>query len=140
MLYLTHELKQISTGQMLLQGIWPDLLHIMDLQVLTDIYASALLTWTDDQRVWRGTSRDARLELAYGDYAAWCVASGLATIYLAYFIICMCVFVSTVVITIKCKSPDFSVRATQECPPHAEQEGLCLSRKSCGRRTMTTRT
>lgn len=53
-------------------GIYPDLLHILDLAIYTDAIASAFLEWTDfSGSPFPGRSRDERLLKFYGDYLGW---------------------------------------------------------------------
>ena len=54
------------------QGIYPDLLHILDLALLCDMYSSSYLHWTDDQTIFEGRSRDERLLKLYKMYVKWC--------------------------------------------------------------------
>jgi len=57
-------------------GIYPDLLHILDLAIYMDIFASAFLEWTDPGvDMFPGRSRDARLVQLYAVYLEWCVAN-----------------------------------------------------------------
>lgn len=53
-------------------GIYPDLLHILDLAIYCDMYASAFLVYTDDASVFPGRSRDDRLHCMYKMYIQWC--------------------------------------------------------------------
>lgn len=55
------------------QGIYPDLLHILDLAIYVDIYSSAFLHWTDDASFFDGRTRDERLLKMYTHYSKWCV-------------------------------------------------------------------
>lgn len=55
------------------EGIYPDLLHILDLAIYLDCYASSLLHWTDDASIFGGRSRDERLHAIYRKYLTWCV-------------------------------------------------------------------
>ena len=60
-------------------GVYPDLLHILDLAICPDCICGALLDWTDPGvRALEGTSRDARL-LKFGElYFHWCKSEGHA--------------------------------------------------------------
>ena len=55
------------------QGIFPDLLHILDLTIFVDIYASAMI-WSDSNASagFHGSARDDRLRLIFEQYAKWC--------------------------------------------------------------------
>ena len=53
-------------------GIYPDLLHILDLAIYCDMYASAFLVYTDDNSLFEGRSRDERLQKIYRLYVQWC--------------------------------------------------------------------
>ena len=55
-----------------IKGIYPDLLHIIDLALLVDVYASAFLCWTDTSNIFEG-SRDERLIKLYRHYLEWCI-------------------------------------------------------------------
>lgn len=55
------------------QGIYPDLLHILDLAIYFDMYASSFLHWTDTANKFPGRSRDQRLVELYKRYITWCV-------------------------------------------------------------------
>lgn len=57
------------------KGIYPDLLHILDLALYVDAFASAYLHWTDSQDIFEGRSRDERLLKLYAKYLEWCVAN-----------------------------------------------------------------
>lgn len=54
-------------------GIFPDMLHILDLAIFCDNYASAFLVWTDDASIFAGRSRDERLLGLYRRYLTWCI-------------------------------------------------------------------
>ena len=54
-------------------GIYPDLLHVLDLAIYVDGFASALLHWTDRADIFEGRSRDERLTNVYRHYLPWCV-------------------------------------------------------------------
>lgn len=54
-------------------GIYPDLLHVLDLAIYVDGFASALLHWTDRADIFEGRSRDERLTNVYRHYLSWCV-------------------------------------------------------------------
>ena len=54
-------------------GIYPDILHILDLAIYFDLFASAYLTWTDSPTIFPGRSRDDRLLGLYRRYLQWCV-------------------------------------------------------------------
>ena len=56
---------------MCLQGIFPDLLHIVDLQIGPDSICSALLDWSDASR-----RRDDALTCLRNSYTSWCVQEG----------------------------------------------------------------
>ena len=55
-----------------IEGIYPDLLHILDLAIYCDNYASAFLVWTDSPNIFPGRSRDERLLVLYRRYLEWC--------------------------------------------------------------------
>ena len=61
------------------QGIYPDLLHILDLTIFPDLYASSLMVWTDNQNIFVGRSRDDRLQQIYLKYFNWCVENRCLT-------------------------------------------------------------
>ena len=46
------------------------------LALFVDLICSALLIYTDDQRVYVGRSRDERLRALYREYCEWCQESG----------------------------------------------------------------
>ena len=49
------------------------MLHIMDLALCIDLYASTFILWTDPgQNLFAGRSRDDRLQQLYREYALWC--------------------------------------------------------------------
>ncbi len=54
-------------------GIYPDLLHICDLALYTDMYASAFMVYTADRSIFEDASRDLRLRSLYRIYLEWCV-------------------------------------------------------------------
>ena len=54
-------------------GIYPDILHILDLAIYFDLFASAFLTWTDSPTIFAGRSRDDRLLGLYRRYLQWCL-------------------------------------------------------------------
>ena len=58
-------------------GIFPDILHILDLQISVDAICSALLDYTDTAGVAPGGSRDARLAAIGQQYSRWCCEEGL---------------------------------------------------------------
>ena len=58
-------------------GIYPDMLHILDLAIFCDNYASAFLVWTDDSSIFPGRSRDERLLGLYRRYLTWCIENRL---------------------------------------------------------------
>ena len=60
-------------------GIFPDILHILDLQISVDVICSALLDYTDSAVVIPGASRDARLAVLSERYRKWCADEGLDT-------------------------------------------------------------
>ena len=55
-----------------MKGIYPDLLHILDLALLVDMYASSYIVWTDTSVIFPGRSRDERLLELYKKYLKWC--------------------------------------------------------------------
>ena len=58
------------------QGIYPNELHILDVELISDCVASTLLDLTDSDTFWVGTSRNKRLQLAFANYRDWYVAAG----------------------------------------------------------------
>lgn len=52
----------------LIAGIYPDLLHIVDLQITHDLVYSCLLELTDASML----SRDSQLQTLRQDYEQWC--------------------------------------------------------------------
>ena len=61
-------------------GIFPDILHILDLQISLDAICSALLDYTDSAAVILGASRDARLAVLGQQYSTWCTEQGLGAL------------------------------------------------------------
>ena len=55
------------------QGIYPDVLHICDLAIYKDMYASTFMLFTDDQSLYPLKSRNERLMAIYREYVDWCV-------------------------------------------------------------------
>ena len=54
-------------------GIYPDILHVLDLAIYCDLIASSFLEWTDRVREpFEGRSRDERLLKLYARYLEWC--------------------------------------------------------------------
>ena len=54
-------------------GIYPDLLHVLDLAIYCDVIASAFLEWSDKAgQPFDGRSRDERLLKLYSRYLVWC--------------------------------------------------------------------
>jgi hypothetical protein len=53
-------------------GIYPGLLHILDLTVYPDLYPSSFLVWTDRPNIFNGRTRDERLQEIYLKYVQWC--------------------------------------------------------------------
>lgn len=54
-------------------GIYPDILHVLDLAIYCDLIASSFLEWTDRVRQpFDGRSRDERLLKLYARYLEWC--------------------------------------------------------------------
>lgn len=51
-----HELEHSALEAVAVAGIYPDLLHILDLALLPDMYASALILYTDDTSIYEGRS------------------------------------------------------------------------------------
>ena len=60
----------------LLSGIYPDVLHILDLTLYVDAISSAFICWTDGETFFLGRSRDARLAVLYERYLHWCAEGG----------------------------------------------------------------
>lgn len=58
-------------------GMYPDLLHVLDLALLVDLYSSSFILWTDDEQIYAGRRRDDRLRGLYRDYVDWCCANGV---------------------------------------------------------------
>ena len=58
------------------RGIYPDELHILDVELISDCVASTLLDLTDSDTFWGGTSRNKRLQLAFANYRDWYMAAG----------------------------------------------------------------
>ena len=56
-------------------GIYPDMLHILDLTIFCDLFASAYLVWTDDRSIFDAPSRDGRLQKIHGIYTVWCTSN-----------------------------------------------------------------
>ena len=54
-----------------IQGIYPDLLHILDLALYTDMIASTFLEWSEPG-IFEGRSRDDRLLKLFAWYREWC--------------------------------------------------------------------
>ena len=55
-----------------LQGIYYDLLHICDLALYCDMYASSFLVWTVGRNIFDAPTKDERLVELYGRYMVWC--------------------------------------------------------------------
>ena len=53
-------------------GILPDYMHIAHLACVGDALVALLLDLSDSNYPWRGTSRDARLSLAWDNYKSYC--------------------------------------------------------------------
>ncbi len=51
------------------------MLHILDLALYVDMYASSFLCWTDDATIFPGRSRDERLVGLYRRYLQWCTTN-----------------------------------------------------------------
>lgn len=57
--------------------MYPDLLHVKDLAILVDLYASAFVLWTDSDNIFPGGRRDDRLRCLFKDYVDWCSANSI---------------------------------------------------------------
>lgn len=55
-----------------LQGIYYDLLHICDLALYCDMYASSFLVWTVGRNIFDARTKDERLVELYSRYMVWC--------------------------------------------------------------------
>ena len=60
-----------------LQGILPDVMHIVHLACLVDVVTSMLLDLSDTPFPWPGTSRDSRLEHGWRGYKGFCQKWGI---------------------------------------------------------------
>lgn len=66
-------------------GIFPDILHILDLALYVDCIASAFLDWTDTSGApFSGRSRDERLLQLYAEYVKWCQDNRYLTLIYIY--------------------------------------------------------
>ena len=65
------------------QGIYPDLMHISDLQIVPDCIWSSLLELTDN-----AASRDDALTDLWRDYAKYCSENGANTALIAFDFVC----------------------------------------------------
>jgi hypothetical protein len=55
------------------------MLHILDLTIFCDLFASAYIVWTDDRAIFDAPSRDGRLQKIHGIYSAWCTSNSSFT-------------------------------------------------------------
>ena len=62
-----------------LRGIYPDMLHILDLTIFCDLFASAYIVWTDDRTIFDAASRDGRLQKIHAIYSVWCTSNSIFT-------------------------------------------------------------
>ncbi len=54
------------------EGIYYDLLHICDLALYCDMYASSFLVWTADRNIFDARTKDERLIELFTRYISWC--------------------------------------------------------------------
>ena len=73
---------QNLSSSILLSGIFPDILHICDLQIIPDAVASTLLEFVDGAR-----NKDQALQSYRVDYEKWCNDCGFL-VYVLVFLSC----------------------------------------------------
>lgn len=54
------------------EGIYYDLLHVCDLALYMDMYASSFLVWTADRKIFDAATKDERLIELFRRYISWC--------------------------------------------------------------------
>lgn len=74
-------------------GIFPDLLHILDLTIYPDLYASSYMLWTDTSNIFSGRGRDDRLQKIYLRYVQWCAENRPLPLTYKYVSHCLVLFV-----------------------------------------------
>ena len=83
--HFTLSLESVNKLQLSYQGIYPDLLHILDLTIFPDLYGSSFLVWTDNRQIFNGRSRDDRLQQIYARYMHWCVTNRFLVTFNCFF-------------------------------------------------------
>ena len=87
-------LKNVSEFQWkFISGIYPDLLHICDLALYTDMYGSAFMVYTADRSIIADASRDLRLRSLHKIYLKWCVQNRVLVYKHLHICKCTCVFI-----------------------------------------------
>lgn len=70
------------------QGIYYDLLHVCDLAIYCDMYASSFLVWMAGANIFHARTKDERLVELFTRYTVWCKENRILLMY-AYVSSCL---------------------------------------------------